>query len=119
MLEQRRQKGRRWYAKHKDLAKARLRAHKQARRDYVASLKDSPCTDCGVKYPPYVMQFDHVHGQKRRNVSEMLTSSLESILEEISKCELVCANCHAARTHKRRVAGVVELEDTLALEASG
>jgi hypothetical protein len=30
----------------------------------------------------------------------------ERILEEIAKCELVCANCHAVRTVQRRDLGV-------------
>ena len=29
--------------------------------------------------------------------------SLARLMAEIAKCEVVCANCHAERTHKRRV----------------
>lgn len=60
----------------------------------------SPCTDCKGYFPFYVMQFDHLEG-KTRNVSHMRTYSLERVLAEISKCELVCANCHATRTYNR------------------
>lgn len=28
--------------------------------------------------------------------------SIKRISEEIKKCEIVCANCHAIRTHERR-----------------
>lgn len=71
------------------------------RRALIDELKSEPCVDCGGKYPPYVMQFDHIGDDKFRPVSEMTNYSLEKVLAEISKCELVCANCHAIRTHNR------------------
>jgi hypothetical protein len=55
----------------------RLRDY-QKKRDWLDSLKVEPCADCGRSFPPYVMQFDHV------------------------RCDLVCANCHAIRTHNLR-----------------
>lgn len=72
-------------------------------RDFVTSLKTGPCTDCGQKFAPYVMQFDH-RGGKAYTVSRMRNHSQENILEEVAKCDLVCANCHAIRTYMRRVA---------------
>lgn len=70
-------------------------------REYVNELKSIPCTDCGVSYPSYVMQFDHVRGEKKRDVARAVLFSRKSLLEEIEKCEVVCANCHAIRTHER------------------
>lgn len=63
--------------------------------------EDTPCADCGNKYPHYIMEFDHRHG-KIRQVSQLMAASIVSILREIAKCDIVCANCHRARTHKRR-----------------
>jgi hypothetical protein len=70
----------------------------------ILAAKDGPCTDCGVRYPPYVMQFDHVRGVKRLNVSAMASCTYgpAPILAEIAKCDLVCANCHAERTYARK-----------------
>jgi hypothetical protein len=51
------------------------------------------------------MQFDHLDSDtKIDNVASMIhdVRPLETILEEIHKCELVCANCHAERTYRRR-----------------
>tara|TARA_Y100000310_G_scaffold313567_1_gene362054 strand:+ start:897 stop:1304 length:408 start_codon:yes stop_codon:yes gene_type:complete len=63
----------------------------------------SPCVDCGVSYPSCVMQFDHMPGTvKRFNLADMGDRSWTTVLAEIRKCEIVCANCHAVRTHKRR-----------------
>ena len=73
---------------------------------YIRDLKEkSPCLDCGISYPYYVMDFDHVRGKKHKNVMELIpTLSKKKIDEEIAKCELVCSNCHRIRTHIRRIA---------------
>lgn len=70
---------------------------------FVYSKKDKPCMDCGIKYPHYVMDFDHVRGEKYMGISIMRTRrmSLEKLTEEIEKCDVVCANCHRIRTNKR------------------
>lgn len=61
-----------------------------------------PCADCEVNYPPMAMDWDHLPGSiKKFSVSEGLHFGYESILEEIEKCELVCANCHRIRTAQR------------------
>jgi hypothetical protein len=57
----------------------------------------SPCKDCGCFYPAGVMEYDHVRGQKFKEISVMRNYSWARILEEIKKCDLVCANCHRLR----------------------
>jgi hypothetical protein len=71
--------------------------------DLVKGAKDVPCIDCGVKYPPHVMQFDHLpeHEKKFTIANSARFHSLKKIKEEILKCEVVCANCHAIRTWER------------------
>ena len=73
---------------------------------YLRDLKTkTPCIDCGINYPYYVMDFDHVRGVKQANVMELVsTLSKKKIDEEIAKCEIVCSNCHRIRTHIRRMA---------------
>jgi hypothetical protein len=75
--------------------------NRQVLRAYVEGVKSQPCKDCGVSYPPYLMDFDH-RGDKIRNVSDMAHRSvgLETLKAEIAKCDVVCANCHRIRTHK-------------------
>ncbi len=67
---------------------------------FIDSLKDCPCTDCGESYPACVMDFDHVRGEKLFNVTSMKgrSPSEAAILEEVAKCDVVCANCHRIRT---------------------
>ena len=80
------------------------KAYRAARAIKINHLKSAPCMDCKGIFPPIVMDFDHVRGEKAHNVSHMFLhreSSWEAILEEVAKCELVCANCHRIRTANR------------------
>lgn len=73
-------------------------------REILKVIKDVPCQDCGIKYPPYVLDFDHRPGEiKLFNVGRISKAgSLKRLLEEIAKCDLVCSNCHRERTHNRK-----------------
>lgn len=83
---------------------------------YVRELKNNPCLDCGLRYPFYVMEFDHRDSSlKFQEVGRIIGNSWRRIKEEIAKCDLVCANCHRARTYLRRTGGMA---DTLVLETS-
>lgn len=90
----------RYYLKNKKYFKDKCRGQKKELRSFIQSLKkEKPCIDCGIVYPHYIMDYDHKY-DKKYNVSRMVTcGSKEKILEEISKCDLVCANCHRERTH--------------------
>ena len=81
------------------IAKQKAHLHK-----YLRDLKArTPCSDCKIQYPYYVMDFDHVRGKKHKNVMELVpTLSKKKIDEELAKCEIVCSNCHRARTHLRK-----------------
>jgi hypothetical protein len=90
------------YAGNKAWYQRRNKNQRKELREYVASLKGGPCSDCGHSFPPCAMDFDHVRGKKNRNVGSMLLSSRRLIDEEVAKCDLVCANCHRIRTQMRR-----------------
>lgn len=65
-------------------------------------LKNSKCKACGNS-DPEVLEFDHrEQSEKNHNISEMLRDySWSTILEEIKKCDVLCANCHRKRTIKQ------------------
>lgn len=75
------------------------------RYDRVRKIKEaSPCADCQVYYPFWVMQFDHIGDDKVMGISEMINRrSWEAIEAEIAKCDLVCANCHSTRTYLQSI----------------
>jgi len=61
-------------------------------------LLKNPCIDCGEK-DPLVLDFDH-QNNKLHNISDLKRGSysLKTILIEIQKCEVRCANCHRRKT---------------------
>jgi hypothetical protein len=91
--------------------KDRLAWQKQKYDDTVSKLtalkENTPCADCGNKFPHYVMEFDHARGEKKNNISSMKAKRFDnvSLQAELEKCDLVCANCHNTRTYFRRLKG--------------
>jgi hypothetical protein len=87
------------YSKTHTTNQVRIRRNQEKLFDY---LVDHQCADCGENNSR-VLQFDHVRGVKRGNVTQMVSSGYgwKTILEEIAKCEIVCANCHIKRTAQR------------------
>ena len=77
-------------------------------RAWMDRLKAGPCADCGDKFHPAAMDFDHVRGKKAKHISNMWSWTHDKVLEELKKCELVCANCHRVRTYLRRQEHVKE-----------
>jgi hypothetical protein len=68
----------------------------------INSYRCHPCTDCGRTFDPHCMELDHIRGEKSKNVSAMRAHNREKLIQEIEKCEVVCAVCHRIRTEKRR-----------------
>jgi hypothetical protein len=82
------------------------KVHRRELVEWYRGLKGAPCVDCGTSFHHAAMHWDHLPGcPKLREVSYMVLRGFrrETILEEISKCELVCANCHAVRTFGRTI----------------
>jgi len=80
-----------------------LRRYRSRKREKIDDLKRVPCADCGGTFHPYVMDFDHREGTlKRFNVSAAipLGLSIETVMEEAAKCDVVCSNCHRMRTFR-------------------
>ena len=84
-----------------DSARERKRALASARASLLVGFFGShPCVDCGER-DPVVLEFDHVD-VKLFNVSKGLRDhSWQAVLDEIAKCDVVCANCHRRRTARR------------------
>jgi hypothetical protein len=95
---------------HYQVNKSRYFERNERRRlkhvELISKAKSLPCADCKREYPFYVMEFDHVRGEKRENLARMATLGLSAILKEIDKCDVVCSNCHKERTWRRNHAPV-------------
>jgi len=93
-----------YHSRRRDIRYVQKRLRKQALFDWMTDLKTSrPCTDCGGFFHAAAMTFDHLPGsEKRADVSTLLHAGYRrALFDEIAKCELVCANCHAVRTFDR------------------
>jgi hypothetical protein len=92
------------YERHREEVLADSRCRAEETKALVVSYKDRPCEDCGMSYPPYVMDLDHVRGTKIAHLgSGRFKQSLRLTIEEVLKCDVVCANCHREREHRKRL----------------
>jgi hypothetical protein len=96
---------RRYYRKNAARYKARVaannklirRRNRQRLHDY---LRDQSCADCGIR-DFAVLEFDHRDpASKRALISDLVRTARawRTIVAEIQKCDVVCANCHRRRT---------------------
>ncbi len=64
-------------------------------------LINAECENCKLK-DPRILEFDHINeSNKEKNISQMKASSLEDLKNEISKCRILCPNCHMKRTQRQ------------------
>lgn len=89
-----------YYRKHPASIRDSAKRRKDRLREISRQERDKPCADCGERYPFYVMDYDHVRGEKSFGIAAVRRSTCteERLLEEIAKCDVVCANCHRKRT---------------------
>lgn len=92
---------RRWQRENREKARAIRNKCMARRRAIINGWKNVPCRDCGNRYPPCAMDFDHVRG-KSFLISRRISGPLSVLEEEREKCDVVCSNCHRIRTALRR-----------------
>lgn len=78
-------------------------------RSLILSAKNKLCADCGGRWHPMVMEFDHLPGTEKEltlGLAHRKKWGVKKILAEIAKCEVVCPTCHRIRTYRR--AGLID-----------
>lgn len=81
----------------------RERRNKEASERLLAYLMAHPCVDCGND-DPRVLEFDHREPDDKRASVAMMTrkgAAWATVLEEMAKCDVRCANCHRIRTYEQ------------------
>lgn len=73
---------------------------KQKLKQILVDYKGGKCERCGYDKSLSALQFHHKNKlQKDFSISQInlnsTTHSLDSFKQEVDKCELLCANCHA------------------------
>ena len=97
-----------YYRQHKSrfIVKNRRDKGRQRKRlrKILLEVKQQPGQDCGGSFHPWVMELDHREGTKKEAaVADLVSKGCTDarLLEEIEKCDVVCANCHRMRTYCR------------------
>ena len=91
-----------YYRKNKPAQLLRNKNKKQQIRDYISMYKEfHGCMDCGGKFPSYVLDLDHRDPKEKKFTPSRLArnNSWQQMIDELEKCDVVCANCHRVRTH--------------------
>ena len=99
------------YLDNKDRYRSKASARKKVvitenRKLLLEYFANHSCVLCG-EADPIVLEFHHNQGEKDKNIAAMMPyCSWGVILEEIEKCEVVCANCHRRKHNSNRFAEV-------------
>jgi hypothetical protein len=104
-----------WYQDNKEwhiqnVTEHRLADRERAQKFVLEYLSTHPCVGPDGKGCPYnetdpqVLEFDHVRGKKRGHVATLVRNgaTIARLQEEISLCEVRCANCHRRKTVKEK-----------------
>jgi hypothetical protein len=82
---------RKWYQQSRALQMARVtpgnRRARETINNYVNQVKRRPCADCGGHFPPFMLDFDHVRGEKAAEISRLrgARGSLARLEAELTK----------------------------------
>lgn len=73
---------------------------REKERNWIKSLKENKCCErCGFDNHK-ALQWHHKNPKdKTFNIADAIRYSRQDILDEIAKCELICANCHQIEHH--------------------
>lgn len=83
--------------------KTRTREFQRKRKEMLNALKlSNGCKVCGYNEHPAALHFNHVCGDKLFNISQDSKKAWGRIIEEVAKCEVLCANCHSVHTYENR-----------------
>jgi hypothetical protein len=96
-----------WYERKKEYQKENASRHRkeyrQIAKEYVWDyLSTHPCSQCGEN-DPHCLEFHHI-GEKTTEVSRLIGrgATLDALRMEISKCIVLCSNCHRKLTAKEQ-----------------
>lgn len=80
------------------VCKAKMRSRN--RIAVLTYLAEHPCVACG-ETDPVVLEFDHRNpAEKCLDISKLMPkASLRTLMAEIQKCDIRCANCHRRKSH--------------------
>ena len=85
------------------LKKVRTQKFQQSRRELISKIKmEKGCSRCGYNAHSAALDFNHIQGEKLLAIGQDTKVAWHKLMEEINKCEVLCANCHRIHTYRNR-----------------
>ena len=82
----------------RDRDRVRIRNNREDKKTLLAEHFGNKCVDCGKSYPPCVYDYHHRDpSTKEFEIGSKMFYTLERLIAEGEKCDLLCANCHRIR----------------------
>jgi hypothetical protein len=102
--EQQRAYNARYYGLHRESEIERVRSRQRAAGELLNGLRRVPCADCRRCFLSHMMDFDHRDPSTKSFAlsGKVQLKSEETLLREVAKCDVICANCHRVRTQRQR-----------------
>ena len=94
--EAKRQRNNEWAKNNREKKTAALRRVRAAKRKQCIEHLGGKCCGCGVTEN---LQFDHIDRTKKSfTIGKCLGKTLDVLMEEANKCQLLCKECHQHKT---------------------
>ena len=92
-----------YYQEHKDYYAKKFKQQYRDRADKLNAIKtENGCCKCGYNAHPAALDFNHIDPKtKSGNIADKIMHwSMEKLLEEVDKCEVLCSNCHRIHSYE-------------------
>ena len=82
----------------------RGRPHVDQKIEFLQQYKmEKGCNICGYNEIPQALEFDHIDRSKKKfGMNKAYKYKWSTIMEEIEKCVVLCANCHRKKTMEEK-----------------
>jgi hypothetical protein len=99
--EKQKESGKRWRVANKDYILDKQKKIKRKNKEDAIKRFGGCCNSCGGVFHPSVFEFHHVDPSTKsdKDPSKLFNLSKTRIEEELSKCIMLCANCHRVVHH--------------------
>ncbi len=91
----------RWYSRNKEKERLRIYTRRNSIRDWYKSYKQTlSCSECHEN-DWRCLDFHHRDAKAKKftvSLARRSGVSIKTLLDEISKCDVLCANCHRKKT---------------------
>lgn len=94
------------YLKRKEYYVSKAKLSNQRKSEWLREIKNLykiACVECGYDKHVEALDFHHKDREtKSFDINQAKSQSKKAIIEELNKCEVLCANCHRIRTYNER-----------------